>query len=145
VSGYWIKVWRKKEFLRRVMMELSGAAQLSLEGDLSRGRFPESMVIGKDETPVLKRSTVDPVLDFLRLSLEPETVEPIFDAIMALGLRKAIIHLQIERGGVLQLGAYDHFHPDCVISGPGISASFLSELRSAKVVREFEEKDDSEG
>ena len=29
----------------------------------------------------------------------------------------AIIHIQIEKDGLLQFGAYDNFHPECIHFG----------------------------
>jgi hypothetical protein len=53
-------------------------------------------------------------------------------------LKRAIIHVQIERDSVLELGAYDHFHRECVVTGPGISPALLAELKSTNVLRDFE-------
>ncbi len=61
----------------------------------------------------------------------------IFKTIMAAGLSRAIIRVQIKRAGVLQLGAYDNFHPEYVVTGPEVHASLLSELQSAGVLRSF--------
>jgi hypothetical protein len=90
----------KAGFLHRLMVELAGNARLSLEGDLSRCRFTDDVVIARDETPTLKRNTIAPKQDFVVLRLTPETVEPIFKRVMAAGLKHAIIHAQIERNGV---------------------------------------------
>ena len=92
--------------------------------------------MASDETLVLKRHTAQPKQDFVVLQLTPETVAPIFKELRAAGLKRAI-HVQIERQGVLELGAYDNFHPECVVTGPGISSLLLAELKSAKTVREF--------
>jgi hypothetical protein len=127
----------KPEFLHRLMVELSGNAQLSLEGDLSRCRFTDDVVITRDETPTLKRNTTAPRQDFVVLRLTPETVDPIFKQVMAAGLKHAIIHVQIERNGVPELGAYDNFHPECVVTGPGVSSVLLEELKNANVLRAF--------
>jgi len=56
---------------------------------------------------------------------------------MAAGLKHAIIHVQIERNGVPELGAYDNFHPECVVTGPGVSSVLLEELKNANVLRAF--------
>jgi hypothetical protein len=127
----------KPGFLRRLMEELAGDARMSLEGDLSQCRLGEDIIVGRDETHVLKRNTLSPRQDFVVLRLTPETVAPIFKQVMAAGLKRAIIHVQIERNGVLELGAYDNFHPECVVTGPGVSAALLEELKSKNVIGAF--------
>jgi hypothetical protein len=71
------------------------------------------------------------------LRLEPDAAPVIFRQVLAAGLSRAILHVQIERGGVLELGAYDNFHLGCVVTGPGVSVGLLSELRTAGVIRGF--------
>jgi len=39
-----------------------------------------------------------------------------------------IIHRQISVSGKLEFGAYDQFHPDCVVTGSRVSRELLSEL-----------------
>ena len=110
---------------------------MSIEGDLSHCRFVDDLVLTPDETATLKRNTLAPKLDFVVLRLTKETVDPIFRQVTAAGLKRAIIHVQIERGGVLELGAYDHFGPECVVTGPGISLALLDELTATNVLRDF--------
>lgn len=86
---------------------------------------------------LLKRITSYPLQDFIALRLESDTIVPIFKQVASVGLTCAIIHVQIEQGGVIQLGAYDNFHPDCVLTGPGVSAALLSDLKSKSVLRDF--------
>ncbi len=122
-----------------MMVELAGNAQLSLEGNLSRCRFTDDLVITRDETSILKRNTTAPKQDFVVLRLAPETVEPILKQALAAGLKpvKGIIHVQIERDGVLELGAYDNFDDECVATGPGVNRTLLEELRKNNVLRDF--------
>lgn len=119
------------------MVELAGDASISLEGDLSHCRWPEDLLISHEETASLKRNTLWPRQDFVMLQLTPDTIEPIFKQVMSAGLKRAIIHVQIERNGVLELAAYDNFHPNCVITGPGVSIGLLEELKSTTVLRDF--------
>jgi hypothetical protein len=127
----------KAGFLRRLMDELAGNARISLEGDLSHCRFADNLIVSRDETDILKRHTMWPLQDFVVLRLEPETVSSIFKQVMAAGLKRAIIHVQIERNGMQEMGAYDNFHSECVITGPGVSAALLAELKSKNVIRDF--------
>jgi hypothetical protein len=134
-----LNVRDKPGFLRRMMVELAGNAQMSVEGDLSRCRFNDDLIVTSAETAILKRNTTAPKQDFavLRLRLTPETVGPIFKQVMAAGLKRAIVHVQIERNGVLELGAYDNFHHECVVTGPSVSPELLTELKNTKVLRDF--------
>lgn len=132
-----VNVRDKPGFLHRLMIEMAGDATMSLEGDLSRCRFTDDVVLSHDETNMLKRNTITPKQDFIVLRLRPETVAPIFKQVMAAGLKRAIIHVQIERNGVLELGAYDNFDPVCVVTGPRINIELLNELTSKNVLRNF--------
>lgn len=119
------------------MVELAGDARMSLEGDLSHCRFTDDLVVSREETPILKRNTTWPKQDYVVLRLTPETIAPIFKQVMAAGLKRAIFHVQIERNGTLELGAYDNFHHECVVTGPGISAVLLEELKKTRVLHDF--------
>jgi len=135
---HWLDVRDKPAFLHRLMVELAGDAHISLEGDLSSCRFPDDLVVTRDETSVLKRGTLVPKQDFVVLRLNPETIDPIFEQMMTASLKRAIVHVQIERNGVRELGAYDNFHPECVVTGPGVSPEVLDELKKKNVLRAFE-------
>jgi hypothetical protein len=119
------------------MDEFTGG-RMSLEGDLSRCTFPADVVLSHDEDGILRRNTLAPRQDFIIVRLEPGAASAIFKQIMAAGLSRAIIHVQIERAGVLELGAYDNFHPGCVVTGPDVSAGLLTELQAAGVLRGFQ-------
>ena len=140
-----IDVRDKPGFLHRLMVELAGDARMSLEGDLSKCHFVDDHVVSREEKGVLKRSTPSPRLDFVIVKLEPDTVRPVFDQVMAAGVREAIIHVQIDRNGSLQLGAYDNFHRECVVSGPEVSADLLATLKASGVVRSFDVPSESGG
>jgi len=103
-TGQPVNVRDKEALLRRLMDECAGGGRLSLEGDLSKCRFTEDQVLARQELGLLKRNTLWPKLDFIVLRLEPDTVAPIFKQIVAAGLSRAIVHVQIEHGGTLQLG-----------------------------------------
>lgn len=119
------------------MAELAGDTRISLEGDLSRCQFTDDLVVSRNETAILKRSTLYPIQDFIVLRLTPESVEPVFKQVMAAGLNRAIIHVQIERSAMLELAAYDNFHRDCVVTGLGVSVTVLDELKAANVLTDF--------
>ncbi len=133
-----VNVREKPVFLHRLMRELAGKSTISLEGDLSQTQPPEDLIVRYDRVAALHRNTMWPKQDFIVLQLAPEHVGRIYEQVMAAGLKRAIIHVQIERKGVLELAAYDNFHPDCTTTGPGVSVALLYELKAAKVVRDFE-------
>jgi hypothetical protein len=133
---HWLNVRDKPGLLHRFMREFAGG-QMSLEGNLSNCKFANEMVVGRDEVGLLKRSTLYPIQDFVVLRLNAETIAPIFKEVQAAGLSRAIIHVQIEHGGVLQLGAYDNFHSDCVVDGPSVSQALLAELKEKHVLRDY--------
>jgi hypothetical protein len=138
-TSHLVNVRDKAAFLRRLMIELASNAQISLEGDLSGCRFDDGIVVTREETAILKRNTLSPVQDFVVLRLAPETVQTILKQVTAVGLNRAIIHVQIERNGVLELAAYDNFDGECVMTGPYVSPALLDELKNVKVLREFRE------
>jgi hypothetical protein len=86
---------------------------------------------------LLKRNTIWPKQGFVIVKLESETIDSIFQEVTAAGLSQAIIHIQIERSGILELGAYNNFHPECVGTGPEVPVSLLSELKSKNILRDF--------
>jgi hypothetical protein len=135
---HWPNVRDKPGFLHRMMVELAGNARISLEGDLARCQFVDELIETREEIGVLKRNTIFPRQDFVVLRLTPETVAPIFQQVVAAGLKEAITHVQIERDGVLELGAYDNFAPGCVVTGPSVTVELLDELKSKSVLRDFE-------
>jgi hypothetical protein len=119
-----------------MMVELAGGdARISLEGDLSRCEFPDALVLSRDESGQLRRGTTKPRQDFVVLRLTPKSVAAIFEPAASAGITRAIIHVQIERAGILELGAYDHFA--CTVTGPGIRAELLEELTRKGQLRSF--------
>jgi hypothetical protein len=133
---YLVNVRDRLRFLRRMMAEFPGG-RMSLEGDLSKCAFPGDVVVSRKEIGALKRNTLWPRQDFVVVRLESQTIAPILKQVMAAGLSHAIIHVQIESAGVRQLGAYDNFHPECVVTGPAVSEALLTELVLQNIVREF--------
>jgi hypothetical protein len=135
--SHWLDVRDKPGLLHRLMVELGDDAQISLEGSLSQCSFPDEIVVSREQVGPLKRNTMHPRQDFIVLRLTPDTIAEISQQISLAGLKNAIVHVQIERSGVLEFGAYDNFHPDCVVAGPGISVSLLDELKQKHLLRDF--------
>lgn len=103
ITSHRIDARDKPGFLHRVMAERACGARMTLEGDLSACHFPEGVTLSREEVGVLRRNTLAPRLDLVVLRLDPETVAPIFGE--EKGAWGGIVHVQIERDGVLQLGA----------------------------------------
>lgn len=71
--------------------------------------------------------------------LEAETIHAIQAEVLP--ERRAIdqiIHIQIEKDGALAFGAYDNFHPDCIVTGPGVPVTLLEQLQASGMIRSFE-------
>lgn len=51
---------------------------------------------------------------------------------MAAGLKRAIIRVQIERSGVMEMAAYDNFYSGSVVTGPRAGRAWLEELGTRK-------------
>jgi hypothetical protein len=109
------------------MEELAGNAYISFEGNLQHFNLVKFAGASDNETAILKRNTIWPRQDFVVISLEPSMGQRILAAISG-AVPKRILHIQIEKHGVLQLGAYDNFHPDCLVWGPALKADFFEAL-----------------
>ena len=110
---------------------------MSVEGDRSRCRFTDDLVLSRDAIGTLNRNTIWPRLDFIVLRLEPETVAPILKQAMSAGIKRGIRHIQIESNGMKQLGAYDNFDPECVVTGSQVSPGLLEAMKVAGIIRSF--------
>ncbi len=87
---------------------------------------------------MLRRNTISPVLDFVVLPLEPGHVA-LFAEILASAraFNRDIIHVQIEKAGRWQFGAYDNFHPICV-SWVDVDAATLDRLKAKGILKSYE-------
>lgn len=112
---------------------LAGNAHVSFEGNLNGLAFSTLPGISESETETLKRSTLWPKQDFVVVQLEDSTIRPVISAIGG-NVPKAIIHVQIEKAGRLQFGAYDNFQPGCVSFGDAVSPVDLENLVSDGVL-----------
>jgi len=101
--------WRAKDrrqLLLAAMESLAGNAYVSFEGDLHSLKLSELPGASGEETPVLKRNTIQPRQDFVVLPLEADHAKPIMAAIGGT-VPKTILHVQIEKNGTLEFGLYD--------------------------------------
>jgi hypothetical protein len=121
----------KNQLLLEVMKELAGDAHISFEGDLASYSFTSIEGTNNAESAILHRHTLSH--DFVMLPLEPATIKRIISAIGGT-IARSIIHVQIEKHGKLQFGAYDNFHPECLYFGDAISSSLIDKLVSLRLL-----------
>jgi CO dehydrogenase nickel-insertion accessory protein CooC1 len=66
--------------------------------------------------------------------LEADSIGTILAAIGG-ALPRKIIHVQVEKAGILQFGAYDQFQPGCIVFGSTVNRRFLEALVSQGVMK----------
>jgi hypothetical protein len=135
---FW-KVQDKRLLLLAMMEELAGDAHISFEGDFQGLRLLSMPGASQDETAALKQNTRWPKQDYVILALEPSMAKSIIFAIGGT-VPNAIIHIQIEKNGQLQFGAYDNFHPECIFFGMGVKQAVLETLVSQIIMRPYTER-----
>jgi hypothetical protein len=124
----------KNRFLLAVMKELAGNAHISFEGNLGSSKLTSISGASEKETSVLKRNTIWPKQDFVVLPLERAMSRPILSALGG-SIPKSVLHIQIEKAGVFEFGAFDNFHPECLFFGEGLSKDFLDSLVSQGLLK----------
>jgi hypothetical protein len=128
------KVRDKARLLLAMMEELEGDAHISFEGDLRALALTGCPGSSEQPTAVLKRSTVWPKLDFVVIPLESSAGKKI---IAALGgtVPRTVLHIQIEKRGVLEFGAYDNFHPECIFFGSAVRQATIESLAANEIIQ----------
>jgi len=126
INGNAVSVRNKTELFRALIQELAGDTRISFEGDF-RALHILSLpgVSSCEETAVLKRNTVWSKKDFAVAPLTETAQEVVIQAIGG-SVPKKLLHIQIERAGVLEFGAYDSFQS--LFFGPGLSHDFVNTL-----------------
>jgi hypothetical protein len=135
---FW-KVQDERRLLLALMEELAGGAHVSFEGDLQGLTLSSIPGASGEPTVALKRNTLWPKQDFVVVPLEPSMGQKIIAAIGGT-VPRAIIHVQIEKDGQLQFGAYDNFHPQCIFFGTGVKEAVLESLVSQSIIRPYAER-----
>jgi hypothetical protein len=123
----------KARVLLAMMDALAGEAHISFEGDLKSLRLGSINGASDQESPALKRNTRWPEQDFLIVPLEATTIKTVFSAIGGSVPRK-ILHIQIEKAGVVEFSAYDNFHPGCVVFGQAVKPELIAALASEGIL-----------
>ena len=134
-NKFWL-VRDKRRLLLAMMEELTGEAHISFEGDLRGLRLLSTSGASQEETFALKRNTLQPKQDFVVLPLEPSMSKTIVSSIGGT-IPSAIIHIQIEKNGLLQFAAYDNFHPQCIVFGTGVKPVVLESLVCQGIMRPY--------
>jgi hypothetical protein len=137
-AGFWLVARDKPGLLIAMMRALAGEAHISFEGDLSRCDFTHLPHTDDGTAVGLPRETPYPQLDFVVLPLEPDTIRPILDQVLPEArVVHDVIHIQIAKRGRREFGAYDNFHPECIVCGPLVPVSLLEDLHHRGVLRAY--------
>jgi hypothetical protein len=134
IKGKRWKVRKKGQLLLALMAELEGNAQVSFEGDLRSLPLLGYPGASSEPTGALKRNTLWPKQDFVVLPLELSSSKKIYAALAGV-VPRTVLHVQIEKDGVLQFGAYDNFHPECIFFGSAVTGQLLESLISNDILQ----------
>ena len=132
------KVRDKGQLLLALMEALEGHAHVSFEGDLQSLALSSCPGVSSHPTDALKRNTLWPNQDFLVVPLETSSSKRIYAALGGV-IPKTVLHVQIEKNGVLQFGAYDNFHPECIFFGRAVRQELVESLVSKGILRPLTE------
>jgi hypothetical protein len=137
-TGYNLVVKRPIDLVALLLERLCGNAQLSLEGDLRYVDTRQIQSISLEPTNLLRRSTSQPIQDFIILPVEPSTKDILIGSILPqAGLRTRIYHLQIQKDRERMFAAYDRFEVDCVWIGAWADEAWLTALVNAGILRTY--------
>jgi CO dehydrogenase nickel-insertion accessory protein CooC1 len=115
------------------MDELAGNAHISFEGNLGGLGLLRIPGASEETTSVLKRNTLWPKQDFVVVPLEPSMSKTILSAVGGT-LPKKIIHIQVEKAGILEFGTYDNFSSGCIFFGSAVGRELIESLVSQGVL-----------
>jgi hypothetical protein len=139
--AYRLRPRQRMGLLLAMMSELAGhGARISFEGRLSQTELTGIDGVSFEEKRKLVREGVSfPPLDFLVLPLTSPTIPKIEKAIVSkiAFSYEEIVHIQIEKQGLIAFGAYDGFHEECVIASSAIPAALLTQLVRDKVLESY--------
>jgi hypothetical protein len=129
----WVRVIRRDEFLKAVLLKLAGPETLcSLEGHLGRYTLPN--VLRHDEAGALRRHTLWPKRDFAVLRLDAETANDVVQQLAAdPDSAVDVEHIQVEKHGLLAMGAYDGLDDTWV--GASLARTALDHLVLAGIIK----------
>lgn len=121
-----------------MMRALAGHAHIAFEGDLSQCDFTALPHIAEGTVEGMTRASPCTHLDFVILPLETYTIRPILDQVLPKArVVHEIIHIQIVKHGRPVFGAYDNFHPECILCEPDVPVSLLEDLYRRGILRAY--------
>ena len=142
MSGYQLIVKKPIELLAILIENFCGNANLALEGELSHQDFSQIPGTSKIPTNILVRNTIWPEQDFIIMPIEVGTKDLIKGKILSqVGLRTNVLHILLEKEGVLVFAAYDTFDPDSVWLSNKADKKLLEELREARIIGGYKKVD----
>ena len=132
-----VSVRKKFDFLCAALEQFDSAT-VALEGDLSQCIFQDAIVESREPNDILQRNTLQPLQDFVILKLRPTTRGEVIRQIKQAGLKRGIIHVEIEANGEVQLGAYDQMSKQTVVTGRLLGPNILEQWKQAKLIWGYE-------
>ena len=137
-TGYRLVVRSPLDVVRAFIARAAEKAQMSFEGDLSQCDLARLDGVSVEATDTLPRTTTFPRLDYAVVPLTPSNrAQLVRSELPRMGLRRRVIHLQIVDAGVLWFGAYDNFHPECVVCDESVPLDLLQLLQRDGHLRSF--------
>jgi hypothetical protein len=123
----------------RAMVEaFCGDAHMSLEGDLFCLRWEGGVAPHPRIAALLRRQTIWPRQSYAVLPLEPPTISEIVQNVLPrIGLRRRVIHVQIEKHRRIVFAAYDQFHQGCVVVAQSVGTELLDRLVRERSLKSY--------
>jgi hypothetical protein len=112
---------------------LAGGAAISFEGGPGVRGLQRIDGASGDETPILRRNTSWPRQEFVIVPLNSGNTPLIWRGPGGT-ISRDILHIQIQRGGILAFAAYDILRPGCISFGPQIESTFIESLMADRIL-----------
>ena len=139
--AYRLRPKHRMGLLLAMMSELAGhGARISFEGRLDQTELMGIDGVSFEEKRKLVREGISfPPFDFLVLPLTSLTIPKIEKAVISkiAFSYDEIVHVQIEKQGLIAFGAYDGFHEECVVASSAIPTALLSQLVRDNVLESY--------
>jgi hypothetical protein len=130
MTTYLLQVEKALPLLQKVIHTIGAGGRCSFEGDLSKIDLDDVHGIVRRSGPGASSTVIIP--------LNAETISQILpDLLNRIGLRKNVLHIEIEKEGKLLFAAYDQFDEDCVWISEVVGIEFLESLKRDGVITEY--------
>jgi hypothetical protein len=124
------------KLMEAMLQEFAENGRLSLEGVLKYLNLKRLHNISRWPDGALRRNSSESTDDFVIIPLDSATVQFLIKSVLpSVGIRRRIVHVQIEQNGRLVFGAYDWFHPECV--WVKVSEEILKNLKEGGILRSY--------